>query len=116
MKLNCERGFWRMTLVISLLLFLPGACFVVWAGWEAWIRWNKAGGPNLDGPQRVFAFGLGGGNFIITVEPKYSYTEVEIKQVLDGLSEADFERIGRATVQALSRFSVPTLNCGHEPT
>lgn len=54
---NLERGFWRVTWVMSVVLFLTGAAVTARHAWQEVDGWLRAGGPAPDGPPIVYAFG-----------------------------------------------------------
>lgn len=81
MSVNLERGFRRITWVVSITLFALGASFVVISWLDALDQWNRAWEPLPDGPTNVFVLGFG------TVQFPSGFTEASLKEALDRQEE-----------------------------
>lgn len=82
--MNLERGFRRLTWVVSIALFIPAMVFVVTIGRDRSDRWNRAGEPYPEGRLSVYEFGSGTMTTFARGTP-----EIEIKDALDNRSKVE---------------------------
>ena len=90
MRFNFERGFRRITWVVSIAVLTIGAFLIVPDWWSALILWRKAGEPLL-GEVEVYVLGVD-----LSVTFPKDFPETQIKDILDGKPPDELINLARS--------------------